>query len=421
MDVTLQRLGDRIEKEWFRANFRDRSFPSICARALSETRVVDVEALLDWGLGCERLPEQVDADFDFGEPPLTVFSSERFYISVHFWLDGTTNIHEHGFSGAFVVLEGGSLHTTFAFRPAHEINDHFAIGELHEKHVERLEPGDVREIHGNGHPDSTIHSLFHLERPSATLVVRTYRDTRTRPQYSYSRAGAAWNSLYDRKEIKRRGQLLQLVQQTRPDHVHEYCLRWFDVADDVGAFLALRSGVGRLSPDEGNALLNAAELRRPELTRLARDVVAADRCEAGIIRRRSVVTDPGLRFFLAVLLNVRGRENALRLIGEKYRERDPVDTVMEWILALSKLPAIRLEEPSALGFPLDEVTAMALRNLLTGAPCEALEREVATFAKRPLTVNECGALENLRDAFRRSEMFGGVLGEMAPIARTYGG
>ncbi|MFN2514442.1 MAG: hypothetical protein ABR568_23900, partial [Pyrinomonadaceae bacterium] len=54
------------------------------------------------------LPHQYDVEGRFGNPPITLFAGPRFHIDVYYWLDGTTSIHQHSFTGAFQVLLGSS-------------------------------------------------------------------------------------------------------------------------------------------------------------------------------------------------------------------------------------------------------------------------------------------------------------------------
>jgi hypothetical protein len=414
MVTFFEDLGGRIEEAWFKAHFREAAFAEICLGAFEATppsKHVDVDGLLDWGLSCPRLPKQVDIASEFGEPPVTVFAGERFHISVYFWLDGTTDIHEHAFNGAFHVLEGGSLHSTFTFEQTDVINEHLLIGSLREKGIERLHRGDTRPIIAR----ETIHSLFHLERPSATVVARTYVDPCSRPQYTYYRAGIALDPNYDRVESKRRRQLLQLVRRVRPNQALAGAASWARKADWVGGLLAMQYAASAvLSPDEGDELCALDEGHNAARAAVARELIASDRREAAIIRRRAAVTDPEQRFFLAVLLNVRGRENALRVIAGKYPQREPVESVMAWVRALARLPAVPFGGPgdrprSVLGFPLDDVTEAVLRALLRGASQDALLRAISEIKKTTLDDEDRHQVLDLVAALRGSELFGYLL------------
>ena len=98
-----------------------------------------------------------------------MYRGRGFYIDVLFWLDGTTNIHQHGFWGAFQVLAGSSVHCRFGFDLAEEINHRLRIGKLRLLETELLGLGAIRKILGG---ELFIHSLFHLDRPSVSIVIR---------------------------------------------------------------------------------------------------------------------------------------------------------------------------------------------------------------------------------------------------------
>ena len=126
----------------------------------------------------------------FGNPPITTYVGPRFFIDVYYWLDGTTTIHQHSFSGAFEVLLGGSVHSRYRFAKEREINPHFLVGQIEFNDVSLLSQGDIREIDSGS---QFIHSLFHLDRPSVTITVRTYKAPGAPVQYSYLKPFLAVN------------------------------------------------------------------------------------------------------------------------------------------------------------------------------------------------------------------------------------
>src|SRR5438552_1277938 len=111
MNALFQELGRAVLERWKREDFSLVKFPEIARSALDKrcpARQVDLPAFIrDFLLGDEH-PFQTDSDF--GEPELVVYSHPRFYIQLLFWMDGTTEIHQHEFSGAFHVMHGSSIH-----------------------------------------------------------------------------------------------------------------------------------------------------------------------------------------------------------------------------------------------------------------------------------------------------------------------
>src|ERR1700743_3407364 len=116
MDAFFADLGNQILSRWKRENFSLAKFPEIAQKALDErppAAHVELSKLIRDFLSPEEQPFQTDSDF--GEPEIVVYSHPRFYIQLLFWLDGTTAIHQHEFSGAFHVLHGSSIHAHYVF------------------------------------------------------------------------------------------------------------------------------------------------------------------------------------------------------------------------------------------------------------------------------------------------------------------
>src|SRR5580698_1434849 len=111
-------IGLTILDRWRRADFDARAFPDVASGALHDrppSAHVDAMDVVRWVHDAPLLVPQTDIAATFGQPPVNVFHCERFYIQVLFWLDGTTAIHQHAFSGAFHVMQGSSLESTYSF------------------------------------------------------------------------------------------------------------------------------------------------------------------------------------------------------------------------------------------------------------------------------------------------------------------
>ena len=181
----FNKLGDEIEGLWLETNYNEDDLPSIAADALKRADLpakLSAWDVVEWSLSENNLPPQRDLHGRFGDPPITIYSGPRFHIDLYFWFEGTTAIHQHGFCGAFQVLLGSSIHSWYEFERKEKVNTFFEIGDIRLKVCEILEVGDVQEIWGGRR---YIHSLFHLDRPSATIVVRTDRSPIDLPQFSY--------------------------------------------------------------------------------------------------------------------------------------------------------------------------------------------------------------------------------------------
>lgn len=355
-------LGGAIEDQWRAASYDERALPIVAVSALKKAKLharVRSEDVLRWAIGARELPPQDDIAAKFGDPPLTVFSGRRFYIQVLFWLEGSTAIHRHGFSGAFMVLDGSSLHGSYAFRPRRRINTHFYAGDIELLRVELLERGAVVPI-----TNDLSHSLFHLEAPSATIVVRTYSDEDASPQYNYWPPSVAVDPFYRDVPTTRMLQCLSFAR--RGKHLDFEAL-----AADILASADLHTTWDVL--EQVYRALGSAAAAAP-LVAIARDrhgEVVDDLAAAlneelrrrGIERLRANTKKPDLRFFLALLQNLPHRQAIDAMIEQRYPNSRPRDRIEGWLRELSGADTIGIDFN-------DAVTARAFFALLDGATNE---------------------------------------------------
>ena len=118
-------LGSLVEDRWKENNYDEDSFPEIASQSLIEkdpSKHVDPWDIIRWCHTTHAWPGQQDVEGKFGNPPLTLFAGSRFHVDVYFWVDGTTAIHQHSFSGAFQVLLGSSIHSQYRFENEQKIS-----------------------------------------------------------------------------------------------------------------------------------------------------------------------------------------------------------------------------------------------------------------------------------------------------------
>src|SRR5690242_9807905 len=117
----FQILGAEIEDAWRDQNYNEEVFPALAAEALRRAELptkVSAWDTIEWSLKQTELPPQKDLPANFGDPPITLYVGPRFHIDIYFWMNGTTEIHQHAFCGAFQVLLGSSLHSWYEFERA---------------------------------------------------------------------------------------------------------------------------------------------------------------------------------------------------------------------------------------------------------------------------------------------------------------
>lgn len=371
-------LGLLIESRWREVDYNEAEFPAIAAAALSEHDLpskVTVWDVLEWGIGEYELPRQRDLRAGFADPPLTVFSGLRFYIDVYLWFEATTTIHQHGFCGAFQVLHGSSIHSWYDFEPTRKINFFAETGMLNLKVCELLEVGAVQEILAGRR---YIHSLFHLDRPSATIVVRTELSPLEQPQFNYVKPNLAIDPYFEQATAVKKMQLAGAL--IRADHpgADEMIEGWIGQSDFQTAYEILSSlhhmlAAGQIDRmfglDKGRErferFLVAAEKKHG--TDIFRGVFEYQERENAVVRQRQLVSDPELRFFIALLLNAPDREKIFSLISQRFTRVDPVEKVLDWTHDLANTRVAGSDRSNVLGIPdFGEIDLFVLEQVLAG-------------------------------------------------------
>lgn len=234
---TLHRLGLQVLREWRAAEREPGAFAPLAERALRQHIAALVAPAHAWADALARAPALPKQNLrtTFGEPPVTVFLRAGVQVDVYFWLSPLTAIHDHGFSGAFGVLHGVSLHTTFRFDSEQPEDAAVRQGRLERREAELLHAGEVRAIAG---VQRLIHQVAHLSHPSVSVCVRTTRDVGAPRQRVYLAPGLAIVSdLHLPGRARRQLDLAGML--ARVDGGLATALPWIDAADDLLAFWLL--------------------------------------------------------------------------------------------------------------------------------------------------------------------------------------
>jgi len=376
----FKRLGAEIEGLWRAENYNEAKLPGIAADALRRAdipRKTDVWDIARWALGENELPRQRDVTGRFGEPPITIYSGLRFHIDVYFWFEGTTAIHQHSFCGAFQVMFGSSIHSWYGFETERVINKFTETGKMSLKVCELLNVGDVQEIVAGKH---YIHSLFHLDHPSATIVVRTDRSPLELPQYSYHKPSLAIDPFFDQDTITKKMQITAALLKAHNPDADAMIGRWLAECDLQTTFALLTLLRGHLRSSQIDQLFKLADPKErfENYLNIARRRHGAAIDEFGavferqdildeIFRRRSFVTDPEHRFFMALLLNVDGKEKIFELVNQRYPDADPLEKVLDWTFDLANTRLLGPEHSNALGIDeFGDIDIFVLEQILAG-------------------------------------------------------
>lgn len=373
-------LGTMLEAEWRARDYDESVFPSLASEALEKACLPQKTTpwqVLEWTLAQIELPRQRDVPGRFGEPPITLYSGPGFHIDVYFWFHGTTSTHQHAFCGAFQVLHGSSIHSWYEFELREKVNSYCEIGEMRLKTCELLNVGDVQQILPGR---QYIHSLFHLDQPSATIVIRTDKSPMFQPQFNYLKPGLAVYPFFEHETTTKKLQsIAALLRANRPD-ADEQISKLLESADFHTAYLVLSSVLEYLSSNSVEQMFGSGEWKQRFYTLLS---VAEKRSEArgdllrrvfahyerlqDLVWRRGFVDNPEHRFFFALLLNVEGRERILALIRDRFPDAEPIDKILDWAYDLSQVRLAGLQNQNALGIaPFDDFDLQLLEYLLRG-------------------------------------------------------
>jgi hypothetical protein len=347
MNSYFEKLGQTVLERWREQNFSLEVFPELSRIAIDETppsENVDIDEMIHEFLFNDEQPFQGESGF--GQPELIAFNDTRFYIQILFWLEGTTEIHQHEFSGAFHVMRGSSVHSEFDFVNARSVTPHIRIGDLRVKRIELLETGSTVPITSGR---ECIHSLFHLDTPSITVVIRTHHDPGTGPQYNYLPPHIAIDPLHSDTLTARRKQLLDVLEATEDRHYATFVNKMMEQLDFERGFNTLRHAMPHLQElDEWDEALATFQNKHGELALGVPDTL--DEClrRETISQMRHFIVNPEHRFFLALLMNVQNRSDIISLITQRFPSSSPIDTILGW--------TEELMEPSDFGISLLDAT-----------------------------------------------------------------
>ncbi|HEV8482582.1 MAG TPA: hypothetical protein VGV87_03400 [Blastocatellia bacterium] len=250
-----------------------------------------------------------------------------------------------------------------------------------------MEEGDVREIPPGR---QYIHSLFHLDRPSASIIIRTQQTLSGLPQYNYLKPSFAMDPFFKSAAIIKKVQSASLLLSMNHPDSDNLIGELLSCSDFQTAFPVLELLYDHLTnnplekafglstgKERFDALLEIARHRHGEIVDLIFPIIDENRRQHYLIQRRGQITSNDHRFFLALLLNVPDRAKVLELVTQRFPEQNPVNTITDWVEELANTRVAGSSEPNVLGIDdIDEDYLFVLQCLLEG---RTLEQTKAAF------------------------------------------
>jgi hypothetical protein len=183
-----------------------------------------------------------------------------------------------------------------------------------------------------------IHSLFHLDSPSVTVVVRTQHDPGTGPQFNYLPPHIAIDPHFADTLMLRRKQLLDVLEEAEDWGYAELVQSMIAELDFERGFSVLQHCMTYLQQiNQWEAALRAFESKHGVLARGIAATLHEDVRRSAIKSMRSTIIEPEHRFFLALLMNAPTRADLLALVARRYANASPVAVVLRWAQELAEI------------------------------------------------------------------------------------
>ncbi len=396
----LEDLRKRISSGVRSKRGRARPFSRLAAEALADLalhEIVDPEELL----GTLYTRGGISSGHRAAEiAPL--YDGPRFTINVHLWVDSIAVPHSHNWDGAFQVISGTSLYSTYRFVPDQLDAPSFKVGRVSTIETSLARPGSVHEVSVGM---DCIHSIFHIDRPSLSISVRG--EIQDRPMTVW-RSGVAEQTDLSVPPIETRLKCLRVLAEIGP----KVCDPWIAAMLKTVSLeeLSLLLEEALLKHSDGAEVRRLVRAQRPRLGP-ALDAVLATAEERLRVRwfigMRGRIHTPDHRFFLGLMCFGPDRDTIFRMIRERHPGASPPELLARWVRELTRpsrggAPVIDL----ALGEDAIEIFSLLLQH---GSP-RAAALATASPRARQARARELGACEQ---AFRRLRL----LEPLFPAAR----
>jgi hypothetical protein len=312
MMLGLERLTERLERDYRRADYDEARFPAIATRALEDLPPIDdfhFDQLTAWMTDPTAAMSQDDVVNTFSDVRATLARGTGFNIQLLIWVVGSTDMHAHSFSGAFTVLRGSSIHTIYRMETIQRISAGARRIRCTVQRLEWLRPGDVRPIASGA---EFVHSTFHLEEPTLSLVVRTDHEPWSSPPLVVFPPHYAVASEW----LRRDGRVPMLSKAFRAMHklgvpgLNETFIRRIAELDFPRACALLRAGLGLFDPSDVAGIVAEMLKVHGPIADGWPDVVRRSERIDQVRRLREHVDEPEARKILAALMLAEDRRHA---------------------------------------------------------------------------------------------------------------
>ena len=295
----ITNLTEQVDRRWAESGYDPEEFSSLAAQSLEQITPPDFTTLARALSGGLPLPRQRRLDQSFGQPALTLHYDDRFVIEALCWHTGSPAIHQHSFSGAFRVTTGRSVHSRYRFTEQYRLADTIAVGTLELLEVDVLDQTSVTRIQRGA---ALIHSAFHLDNPSMTVIVRTH--DYDEPEYTYLPPSIAFDPSARNETLHKRLQLLDTLNSVGHPTYSE-CVELALGSSDIYEGMEVLMRVHRHGLEESVLQEFVAQYVKRHGSRVEPLIHAVEeqRRRSQLVSLRGSMRDSDGRYFLACLLN----------------------------------------------------------------------------------------------------------------------
>lgn len=339
---SINKLAADLDARWRLADYSVYKFAELALEEIPKHDFVgqfsfaELNRILD-------LPEirQIQIASEFSELHFKLFDNGRFYIEILNWWDRDTSIHDHGFAGALLQLEGAALNALYDFENEGEVlSQTLRFGEVKLAAAQLSRKGDLRGI---PYGRTEKHAVIHIERPTISMIVRTHPVADISPQLNYFPPNVLANHSSSDLALSKRIKYFKLLAEMDAVEFRSQLLETLGRSSRTDSFwmlmklgeLIFKPGRVELLRDWLAAAPSSAE--REVRVKLISAVAARKSSQFIVDRVKPLFRDYETRLFLAGLAaayNIEERGRMMKLLGLEYGE--------------AKVEAIRKALPPAL-------------------------------------------------------------------------
>lgn len=179
----ITEIANRIENRWRDIDYSCYGFADIAKDEMLRADLVNAFEfkLLNQFINRSEI-KAIQIASEFSELHMKLFDNGKFYIEVLNWWDKDTSIHDHGFSGVLLQLEGSALNALYTFEEDATVSHSLRLGSIKLKDIQISNKGDYRVIPCGR---DECHAVLHLEQPTISLIIRTHPVVELSPQLNY--------------------------------------------------------------------------------------------------------------------------------------------------------------------------------------------------------------------------------------------